>query len=108
MKPTNPLARYEYKLARETRRLAAIDLRKTEVQTVGAHGMAEVLIFRTIGTRAMWAIVAIFTCVTITSINDVFQNRDQQAQITACEKAVTQAHIEVADCSTGEIGEAKK
>lgn len=103
----NPMARYEYKIARENRKIAEIDLRKTEVDKITEHGLADVVITRIVANAIKWVLLAVFLCITIASINDVFQNHDIQQQITNCERALTQADMD-GDCSTGIIGEIPK
>ena len=96
---TNPMSKWETRLARENRRIAQIDLRKAEVEKMEGEEIAipRAIKYITIGLTSLFIswIVCGYT-------SGVIKHQQEQTNVTACERFATQAGVE-ADCGTGKV-----
>lgn len=93
------MAKWESRLARENRRIAKIELRKAEVEKLSGE---EIAMPRAIKYVTIGVVTLILGIVVVSTICGVIKHRQEQIQITACERFATQAGIE-ADCGTGKM-----
>lgn len=97
------MTKWERRLSRENRRLAKIELRKAEVDKMSGE---EIAVPRAIKYIAIAIVTLLLGIVTVCSICGVFKHQQEQANITACERAAIQAGVE-ADCGSGKVHAAK-
>src|SRR4051812_5841123 len=102
--PENPftkrlMARYEYRLARENRRLAEIEVRKAEIDKMSGEDISypRSIKYGVIGLAVIFVILTLGNC-----IDGMVKNYHVERNLTDCEKYATQAHVE-ADCAVGKI-----
>ena len=98
---TNPMNKYEWRLARETRRLAQIELKKMELGNCSDDDDVQIarIVTRRIQLGLVWIVLAI---VPVCSINGTIKNYHDNQQVTLCEQAAATNHVE-ADCSKEQI-----
>lgn len=102
--PENPftkrlMTRYEYRLARENRRLATIELRKAEVERMDSQDIA---IWKAVKAVCVCIALLVVTITVMGCIDGMVKNYHVQQNRTACERYATQAHVE-ADCDAGKV-----
>jgi hypothetical protein len=107
--PENPLTKFEYRLAREQRRTARITAKNARI--LAKYDLKKAALDTDDAKMAHWFVpwvtsgITLIICSLILGgfVSGAIKHGQEQANVTACEKAVTAAHVE-ADCATGKIG----
>jgi hypothetical protein len=106
--PENPLTKFEFRLAREQRRTARITAKSARI--VAKYDYKKACVATEDNAMAHWFVpwitgalcIVLSTFIICGYTSGILKHAQEQSQVTACEKYVTQANVE-ADCSTGKI-----